>query len=161
MSILKYWRELLILLLICIIYVIGKTRVAPETCTPEIKVEEKVVFRDRVIYKDKVIYRDRVITKPDGTRIEERTRTEDKTKIDDKTRKEDKRIVITKPDLVRKHVSVSMDPLAKLRDNQYVAIFGGGLRLANTPLFLTINPSINLSKPRLENIFIGITWEIK
>lgn len=164
MSILiKFWRELLILILSVICYLQYKYRPEEKPPRVEVVVQEKVVFKDKIIYVDRVVTRDRVITKPDGTKIEEKTRTEEKKKEKEKRKEKDKRVEIQIPAEKPKstHISIGFDPLTKLRDNQYVAIFGGGLRLGNTPLFLTLNPTINLSKPRLENIFVGITWELQ
>lgn len=164
MSILvKFWRELLILVLGVVCYLQFKYRPEEKPPRVEVVVQEKVVFKDKIVYVDRVVTRDRVITKPDGTKIEETTRTEEKKRKEEKKREENKRVEVqvpvTKPKSI--HVSAGIDPLSKLRDNEYVALFGGGLRLGNTPFFLTLNPTINLSKPRLENIFIGITWEIE
>lgn len=156
---LKFWREFLILALIALVYIMGKSRLPSNPCEPEVKIVEKVVYKDKIVYKDRVVYRDRVITKPDGTRIEESTRTEEKTTKDERTKEESKEIlIVTKPS---KHVNLGIDLLSKLREDHYKLLLGGALRLGNTPLFLTINPSINLTNPRLENLFIGITWEIK
>jgi len=160
---LKFWREILIAILGLTVYLQHKYKPVCEPSKTEVVVQEKVVYKDKIIYKDKVIYKDRVITKPDGTKIEERTRTEETSQTEEKKRKEDKKVEIKIPvnPPKSKHISIALDPLAKFRDNEYVAILGGGLRLGNTPFFLTINPNINLSKPRLENLFIGITWEIE
>lgn len=156
---LKFWREFLILILVAVVYIMGKYRLPTNPCEPQVKIEEKIVYKDKVVYKDRVVYRDRIITKPDGTRIEESTRTEEKTTKDERTTEKSTEVVInTKP---TKHVSLGIDPLSKLREDHYKLLLGGALRLGNTPLFLTINPSINLTNPRLENLFIGITWEIK
>lgn len=155
----KFWREITIVVLLLIIYLLGKYRPSHKPCEPEIKVVEKVVFKDKVVYKDRVVYRDRVITKPDGTRIEESTRTEEKTR--EKERKEEKRTEVVVHSKPSKHISLGIDPLSKLRDDEYKMLLGGGLRLGNTPFFLVINPSINLTNPRIDSIFLGLTWEIK
>jgi len=160
--VLRFWRELLIALLSLVCYLQFKYRPEEKPPRVEIVTREKVVFKDKIVYVDRVVVRERVITKPDGTKIEETTRTEEKKKEKEKEHKEDRRVEVKLPVETppQGNVSVAIDPLAYLRDKQYVALFGGGLRLGNTPLLLTINPAINLSKPRLENIFIGITWEI-
>lgn len=157
---LKYWKEVLIVLLSVVCYLQFKYR--PQPLPAKIVEKEKVVFKDKIVYVDRVVVRDRVITKPDGTRIEETTRTEETKKKEEKKKKDEKKaeVTIPIPPPPQGIISVALDPLTYFRDKQYVALLGGGLRLGNTPLLLTINPSINLSKPRLENIFIGITWEI-
>lgn len=164
MSILiKFWRELLILALGVVCYLQYKYRPEEKPPRVEVVVQEKVVFKDKIVYVDRVITRDRVITKPDGTKIEEKTRTEEKKSKEEKKREENKRVEVQLPVEKPKSIllNIGLDPLAKLRDNQYVGLLGGGIRLGNTPFFLTINPAINLSKPRLENLFIGITMEIE
>lgn len=164
MSILvRFWRELLILVLALVCYLQFKYRPEEKPPRVEVIVQEKVVFKDKIVYVDRVVTRDRVITKPDGTKIEEKTRTEEKKKEKEKSKEKDKRVEIQIPTEKPKSIllNIGLDPLAKLRDNQYVGLLGGGIRLGNTPFFLTINPSVNLSKPRLENLFIGITMEIE
>ena len=160
---LKKWKEILLIVQAIVIYMGYQTWPEPKDCDVKAEVVEKIVYKDKIVYVDRVVTRDRVITKPDGTTIEETTRTEEKKKEDESSTTDENKTAIEvdstpQPSI---HASVGVDPLAYLRDQEYVAIFGGGLRLGNTPFFLTINPAINLSKPRLENVFLGITLEIE
>jgi hypothetical protein len=160
---LRFWREILIVLLGLGVYLQHKYKPVCEAPKTEVVVQEKVVFKDKIVYVDRVVTRDRIITKPDGTKIEERTKTEEKKRKEEKKHKEEKSTEIKIPVNPPKstHINIALDPLAKFRDNEYVGLLGGGLRLGNTPLFLTINPTINLSNPRIENLFIGLTLELQ
>ena len=159
---LRFWREILIVLLSGLVYL--QHKYTPK-CEPEVKVvvQEKVVFKDKIVYVDRVVTRDRVITKPDGTKIEERTKTEEKKRKEEKKGKEEKSTEINLSPKPPKSMLISfgIDPLQDLKEHRYVALFGAGLRLGNTPLFLTVNPTFDFTKPRLENLFVGFTWEIQ
>lgn len=159
---LRYWKELLIALQLIVIYVGYKTWPKPVKCEAKVEVVEKVVYKDKIVYVDRVVTRDRVITKPDGTKIEETTRTEESKRKEEKKKKDENKVDVQVPVPPKPQgiILAALDPLAYLQRKEYVTLLGGGLRLGNTPLLLTVTPSINLSKPKLESIFIGITWEI-
>ena len=157
------WKDILLATQTAVILVGYNVWPEPKECDVKAEVVEKIVYKDKIVYVDRIVTRDRTITKPDGTKIEEITRTEEKKKEDESSTTDESKteIEVASSPQPSIHASVGVDPLAYLRDQEYVAIFGGGLRLGNTPFFLTINPAINLSKPRLENVFLGITLEIE
>lgn len=159
---LKNWKETLLVAQAAVIVVGYNVWPEPKECDVKAEVVEKIVYKDKIVYVDRVVVKDRTITKPDGTKIEETTRTEEKKKQDESSTTDENKteIEVASAPQPAIHASLGIDPLAYLRDQEYVAIFGGGLRLGNTPFFLTINPAINLSKPRLENVFLGLTLEI-
>lgn len=157
---LRYWKELLLICQAVVIYAGFKLWPKPQTCEPEVKVVEKVVFKDKIVYVDRVITRDRVITKPDGTKIEETTRTEEKKKEEEKKREGSTEVVL-KPTLplTKYHLGVGAEPLALFKDKEYIFSLDAGIRLAGTPLFLKVNPSYNFSTQRFEGISVGISLE--
>lgn len=160
---LKRWKEILIIVQAVIIYMGYKTWPVPQKCEAQAQVVEKVVYKDKIVYVDRVVTKDRVITKPDGTKIEETTRTEEKKKEDETATTDSKKTEISVPVQPQPsiHASVNFDPLAYLKDKQYIALLGAGLRLGNTPFFLAVNPTINFSNPKIENVFLGLTLELE
>jgi len=156
---LKFWKEILIVVLSIVIYIQYKNKPEPKV---EVQVQEKIVYKDKIVYVDKVIVEEEVITKPDGTRTEKKKRTETKKSKEETKKKEDKKqeiqIPLAPPPSM--HVNLGLDVLSKFKRDEYVMLFGGGLRLGKTPFLITLNPTINLSKAKFENVFVGITWEI-
>lgn len=159
---LKNWKETLLVAQAAVIVVGYNVWPEPKECDVKAEVVEKIVYKDKIVYVDRVVVKDRTITKPDGTKIEETTRTEEKKKQDESSTTDENKteIEVASAPQPAIHASLGIDPLAYLRDQEYVAILGGGLRLGNTPFFLTVNPTINLSKPGIKNVFLGLTLEI-
>lgn len=157
---LKYWKELLLATQAVVIYVGFKLWPKPQTCEPEVKVVEKVVVKDKIVYVDRVVTRDRVITKPDGTKIEETTRTEEQ-KREEKKEQEGSTEVVLKPvlPLPKYHLGMGTEPLALLKDKEYIFSLDAGIRLAGTPFFLKLSPSYNFSTQQLKGVSVGITVE--
>lgn len=157
---LRYWKELLLIAQAVVIYAGFKLWPKPQNCEPEVKVVEKVIYKDKIVYVDRVITRDRVITKPDGTKIEETTRTEEQ-KREEKKEREGSTEVVLKPalPLPKYHLGVGSELLALLQDKEYIFNLDAGIRLAGTPLFLKVNPSFNFSTRKFEGVSVGITVE--